>query len=63
MPAPSRWVVHLAAAPRAGLQQSGTITTTVIRYIYDPLGRLTSANYSSGQRFQYTYDEVGNRTV
>ena len=32
-----------------------------ITYTYDPLGRLTSANYGDGNYFVYTYDAVGNR--
>ncbi|MDY7077500.1 MAG: RHS repeat domain-containing protein [Chloroflexota bacterium] len=27
---------------------------------YDPLGRLTAADYSSGESFEYAYDAVGN---
>jgi YD repeat-containing protein len=41
---------------------SGLITTT-ITYTYDGLYRLTEADYSSGENFQYTYDAVGNRTI
>ena len=37
--------------------------TTIITYTYDPLYRLTSAAYSSGEVYTYTYDEVGNRTA
>jgi RHS repeat-associated protein len=33
----------------------------VITYNYDPLYRLTEANYSTGEFYHYTYDEVGNR--
>lgn len=36
-------------------------TTTTIDYAYDPLYRLTAADYSYGAFFHYTYDEVGNR--
>jgi RHS repeat-associated protein len=32
-----------------------------IAYEYDPLYRLTAADYSSGEYFTYTYDAVGNR--
>jgi YD repeat-containing protein len=32
-----------------------------ISYTYDPLGRLTGANYSDGTFFHYSYDAVGNR--
>jgi RHS repeat-associated protein len=37
------------------------VITTTINYIYDPLYRLTEANYSDGRYFRYTYDAVGNR--
>ena len=37
--------------------------TRVISYTYDPLGRLTTADYSTGQSFAYAYDAVGNRTA
>lgn len=36
-------------------------TSTTIDYVYDPLYRLTAADYSSGEFFHYSYDEVGNR--
>jgi YD repeat-containing protein len=39
------------------------ITTRVITYTYDPLYRLTGADYSTGESFVYAYDAVGNRTV
>jgi RHS repeat-associated protein len=39
-------------------QQSGPVT---IDYVYDPLYRLTEANYSTGDTYHYTYDAVGNR--
>jgi len=32
-----------------------------ITYEYDPLYRLTGADYSTGERYDYTYDAVGNR--
>jgi YD repeat-containing protein len=32
-----------------------------IDYTYDPLYRLTAADYSSGEYFHYTYDAAGNR--
>ena len=35
--------------------------TRTIDYSYDPLHRLTTADYSSGEFFHYTYDAVGNR--
>jgi RHS repeat-associated protein len=36
-------------------------TTVTINYTYDPLGRLTAADYSTGERYEYIYDAVGNR--
>ena len=29
-------------------------------YTYDAIGRLTKADYSTGQAFQYTFDKAGN---
>ncbi|MEW5938462.1 MAG: RHS repeat-associated core domain-containing protein [Chloroflexota bacterium] len=37
---------------------TGLVTIT---YAYDPLQRLTSADYSTGEYYHYTYDSVGNR--
>ena len=37
-----------------------TVSQT-IDYTYDPLGRLTAADYSTGDYYHYTYDAVGNR--
>jgi len=55
-------------APAA--QSSELITTTrTISYTYDPLGRLTAADYSTGEFFAYQYDarrpgrSHGNRTA
>ena len=42
----------------APLQQATTVT---IDYVYDPLKRLTEANYPNGDYYRYTYDAVGNR--
>jgi len=39
------------------------VETRVVTYTYDPLGRLTGAEYSTGERYEYAYDAVGNRTV
>ena len=39
----------------------GDLVTTTITYDYDPLYRLSSAAYSSGEVYTYTYDAVGNR--
>ena len=33
----------------------------IITYAYDPLYRLTEANYSNGNYYHYAYDAVGNR--
>jgi hypothetical protein len=38
----------------------GEVSVT-IDYEYDPLYRLTAADYSTGEYFWYTYDAVGNR--
>ena len=43
----------------ASLNQE-TVSQT-IDYTYDPLGRLTAADYSTGDYYHYSYDEVGNR--
>ncbi|NIS78836.1 MAG: hypothetical protein GTO14_01080 [Anaerolineales bacterium] len=32
-----------------------------VDYTFDPLYRLTAADYSTGEYFHYTYDAVGNR--
>jgi YD repeat-containing protein len=45
--------------------------THVITYTYDPLNRLTAADYrsttltagSTGEHYEYAYDAVGNRTA
>jgi len=39
---------------------TGEVNVT-IDYAYDPLYRLTAADYSTGEFFHYTYDAVGNR--
>jgi RHS repeat-associated protein len=41
--------------------QAGEVITRVIDYSYDPLYRLTGADYDDGTFFHYTYDAVGNR--
>jgi RHS repeat-associated protein len=33
----------------------------IINYIYDPLNRLTEANYDNGDYYHYNYDAAGNR--
>jgi hypothetical protein len=40
------------------LPPSGPIT---IDYVYDPLNRLTEANYSTNDYYHYAYEAVGNR--
>jgi RHS repeat-associated protein len=42
------------------LLEAGTWSQT-IDYTYDPLYRLTAADYSGGDYFHYNYDAVGNR--
>jgi RHS repeat-associated protein len=37
------------------------VVTQTIDYTYDPLQRLTLADYSGGDSYSYTYDAVGNR--
>jgi YD repeat-containing protein len=37
------------------------VGSATIVYTYDPLYRLTAANYGNGSVFSYTYDAVGNR--
>ena len=49
---------HPQAKAFAPLQQTGSLTIT---YDYDPLYRLTEANYSNSSYYHYTYDKVGNR--
>jgi RHS repeat-associated protein len=39
------------------------LVVTTIDYTYDYLSRLTQADYSSGEGFQYAYDAVGNMTA
>jgi len=46
------------ATPTATAVPSGPVT---INYAYDPLYRLTTADYSTGDYYHYTYDAVGNR--
>jgi RHS repeat-associated protein len=40
---------------------SYVLSRATITYTYDPLYRLTAANYNTGQVYTYTYDAVGNR--
>ena len=52
-----------AAEPSAnpGLLSAEDAETTTISYSYNPLSRLTSAQYYDGRYFIYTYDLTGNR--
>jgi len=53
-----------AAVPVQPQQQpGGEYLTRTITYTYDPLNRLTGADYSTGESFEYQYDAVGNRTA
>ena len=45
----------------AGPGESLTIPWRTITYTYDSLYRLTDADYSTGELYQYAYDAVGNR--
>ncbi|MCJ7433437.1 MAG: hypothetical protein MUO77_08125, partial [Anaerolineales bacterium] len=48
-----------SAAPVSLFQQQSASVT--IDYAYDPLYRLTAADYSTGDFYHYAYDSVGNR--
>ncbi len=50
----------LRYAQPAARQDAEPVSRT-ITYTYDPLYRLTEANYSNNDYFHYTYDAVGNR--
>lgn len=54
----SQGFVIKSDAPASAFQQNGSVT---IDYTYDPLYRLKSADYSTGDYYHYTYDAVGNR--
>ncbi|NIM96034.1 MAG: hypothetical protein GTO18_20225 [Anaerolineales bacterium] len=61
--------IHLsvAASPQpqdeiqAPTQTEYGLIPRTITYTYDPLHRLTAAEYSTGEFFRYAYDPVGNR--
>jgi len=66
----TQWITDTASGATDVLTRSGYITvagqgavvvTTTISYDYDPLYRLVSAIYSTGEVYTYTYDAVGNR--
>jgi YD repeat-containing protein len=42
--------------------RSSITNTVIITYTYDPLYRLTGAEYDNGMAYLYEYDAVGNRT-
>jgi RHS repeat-associated protein len=46
--------------PMESILNQETVSQT-INYTYDPLGRLTAADYLNGDYYHYTYDAVGNR--
>jgi len=46
--------------PTATLRPVIPVGPVTIDYVYDPLYRLKEANYSTGDYYHYTYDEVGN---
>ncbi len=50
---------HLPGMPLAASHQQ--VISQTIMYTYDPLYRLTAADYSTGDYYHYTYDAVGNR--
>ena len=43
------------------IQNASTTFDRTITYTYDPLNRLTAADYDDGTYFHYNYDAVGNR--
>ena len=46
-----------------GLEALSRVTMAItITYTYDPLNRLTAAEYSNGNSYYSVYDVVGNRT-
>ena len=52
--------VQNQAGEFASVEETTTQVMT-ITYSYDPLNRLTAAEYSDGQSYQFVYDPVGNR--
>ena len=64
IPAPQPFLSPQGPPDPACTYPNAPITgTRVISYTYDPLGRLTSASYSSRECYRYGYDKVGNRTA
>jgi len=54
-------VVGCTAAAVTVLGLVSPQTTQTIAYTYDPLNRLTAADYDTGEYYHYTFDAVGNR--
>jgi uncharacterized protein RhaS with RHS repeats len=63
MPAPMPFLSPGGGPPPGCTLPTAIDDTRVISYTYDPLSRLTSAAYSSGECYQYSYDRVSNRTA
>ena len=53
--------IFLPLITRSEADFIGEYTEAQIGYTYDPLGRLTAADYEDERYFHYTYDAVGNR--
>jgi len=49
------------SSPVTATVDTMVVTPITLDYTYDPLYRLTSASYSSGETYSYSYDGVGNR--
>ena len=63
---PDAALVVLASGPLPSPPTRPTVadafnTTGTITYTYDDLYRLTDAEYSTGEFYEYVYDPVGNR--
>jgi YD repeat-containing protein len=63
VPVASADSLNTRTASIPSVAQAGSMATTVIRYTFDPLYRLTEAKATGGQVYTYTYsyDPVGNR--
>jgi YD repeat-containing protein len=59
----SNSVSVLTATTQVTITDAADFTTRVITYVYDALNRLTGAEYSTGESYEYAYDAVGNREV
>jgi YD repeat-containing protein len=57
----SMYRAEVWADVRPGGEEYNPTSTITITYQHDPLYRLTSATYSAGTEYGYTYDAVGNR--